>query len=206
MACWRSFDQSLTRIRQGRPDVTKELAWRELHVEIVNALAGMCEGAPIDKFRYPWGNQKIDLVVLIRNGWLPFENIRWQDIECNLEWLERRWPLPETAGTRPKKRRSARPKKRRGIRPEERRGTRGPAPEKTDLVANRIRGDIQAECFTMREWHIKREGRLFKGGRLFKNSRRVPQKELTKRYDCGKSTLLNALGIVWSEFSRNSDQ
>jgi hypothetical protein len=50
---WRSFDQSLARIRQGRPDVTDELAWRELHVEIDLALWGMSEGVPIDKFRYP---------------------------------------------------------------------------------------------------------------------------------------------------------
>ena len=83
-----------------------------------------------------------------------------------------------------------------GAQPKERRGTRGPPPEKTDLVANRIRADIRAKHFTMRE------GRLF----LFKGLRRVPQKQLTAKYDCGKSTLLDALSIVWSEFLQNSDQ
>jgi hypothetical protein len=81
-----------------------------------------------------------------------------------------------------------------GIQPKKRRGTRGPLPEKRDDVADEIRDDIRAERFTMRE------------GRLYKDSRRVSQKKLTERYDCGKSTLLDALGVVWSEFLRNSDQ
>ena len=97
MPCWRSFDQSLARIRQGRPDVSEELAWRELHVEINNALWGMSEGVPIDKFRYPRLGKMVDLVVLVRNKYLAYENIQWQKVECNLKWLEQRWPVPAHA-------------------------------------------------------------------------------------------------------------
>src|SRR5262249_47367181 len=32
-----------------------------------------------------------DLVVLIQNKYLSFEDIRWQNVECNLDWLERDW-------------------------------------------------------------------------------------------------------------------
>jgi hypothetical protein len=76
------------------------------------------------------------------------------------------------------------------------RGTRGPLPEQTDRVANKIRDDIRAKRFTMRE------------GRLFKDSRREPQKNLMEDYGCGKSTLLDALSLVWSEFETptNSDK
>jgi hypothetical protein len=34
----------------------------------------------------------VNLVVLIRNKHLTFEDIRWQNVECNLDWLERDWP------------------------------------------------------------------------------------------------------------------
>jgi hypothetical protein len=76
------------------------------------------------------------------------------------------------------------------------RGTRGPLPEQTDRVANKIRDDIGAGHFTMKE------------GRLFKDSRRVPQKNLMEDYNCGKSTLLDALSMVRSEFETptNSDK
>src|SRR5262249_20132152 len=50
----------------------------------------------IDKFRYPWAGRMVDLVVLIRNGWVTFESIQLQKAECNLNWLERDWPLPAT--------------------------------------------------------------------------------------------------------------
>jgi hypothetical protein len=95
----------------------------------------------------------------------------------------------ETAGTQSKKRR----------------GTRGPAPEKTDLVASRIRNDIRAKHLTMLGWRSTRAGRALQEGRLFEGSRRVPQKQLTERYDCSSSTLLDALNIVWSELRRNSE-
>jgi hypothetical protein len=98
------------------------------------------------------------------------------------------------------------PKKRRDARSKKRRGTRGPAPKKTDLVASRIRNDIRAKHFTMLGWRSTRAGRALQEGRLFEGSRRVPQKHLTKRYDCSSSTLLDALNIVWSEFRRNSER
>ena len=101
MPCWRSFDQSLARIRQGRPDVTEELAWRELHVEIDLALWGMSEGIPIAKFRYPLRGGLFDLVVLVRGNYLTFADIRWQNVECNLDWLERDWPLALEAEAMP---------------------------------------------------------------------------------------------------------
>ena len=43
----------------------------------------------------------IDLVVLIRNKYLTFEDIRWQNVECNLDWLERDWPLALEAEAAP---------------------------------------------------------------------------------------------------------
>jgi hypothetical protein len=104
----------------------------------------------------------------------------------------------EAAASPPKTRRSTLPKKRRG--------TRGPAPEKTDLVASRIRNDIRAKHFTMLGWRSTRAGRALWEGRLFEGSRRVPQKQLTERYDCSSSTLLDALNIVWSELRRNSER
>jgi hypothetical protein len=106
-------------------------------------------------------------------------------------------PLPESApaeGVEDRAEAAAAAAEIAGTQPKKRRSTRGPPPEKRDLVADEIRDDIRAERFTMRE------------GRLFKGSRRVPQKQLTERYDCGKSTLLDALGVVWSEFLKNSDQ
>jgi hypothetical protein len=104
MPCWRSFDQSLARIRQGRPDVSEELAWRELHVEITFALCGMSEGIPIAKFRYPLRGGLFDLVVLFRNNHLTLDDIQWQNVECNQEWLDRRWPLlAREAGVGPEK-------------------------------------------------------------------------------------------------------
>jgi len=36
----------------------------------------------------------VDLVVLIQNKYLTFADIRWQNVECNQDWLERDWPLP----------------------------------------------------------------------------------------------------------------
>jgi hypothetical protein len=94
----------------------------------------------------------------------------------------------ETAGTQPKERRGARPKKRRG--------TRGPPPETTERVVNEIKDDIRAGHFIMRERH------------LFDGERRALQKELLAKYGCGTSTLLDALGIVWSELETptNSDE
>jgi hypothetical protein len=53
---------------------------------------GVSEGVPIDKFRYPRAGKMFDLVVLIRNKYLTFEDIQWQKVECNLNWLERDWP------------------------------------------------------------------------------------------------------------------
>src|SRR5262249_31702076 len=52
---------------------------------------------PIDKFRYPWGDKMVDLVVLVQNKHVTFENLRWQKVQCNLDWLERDWPLPTQA-------------------------------------------------------------------------------------------------------------
>jgi hypothetical protein len=90
--CWRSFDQSLAWIRQGHPDVTDEGAWDELNDELVKAWAGASKGVPIAKFRYPLRGGMFDLVVLLRNKHLTFEDIQWQNVECNLAWLKRRWP------------------------------------------------------------------------------------------------------------------
>jgi len=94
MPCWRSLPQSLARIREGRPDVTEKLAWRELRVEFDRVLLGMSEDVPIDKFRYPLRGGLFDLVGLIKNKHLTLDDIQWQNVECNQEWLDRRWPLP----------------------------------------------------------------------------------------------------------------
>jgi hypothetical protein len=67
------------------------------------------------------------------------------------------------------------------------RGTRGRPPKKTQSVKEAIKDDVRTGHFTMRE------------GCLFDRSRKVVQKALMHRYDCGKSTLLDALSIVRSE-------
>jgi hypothetical protein len=79
---------------------------------------------------------------------------------------------------------------------QQRRGTRGKPPDKTQSVAEAIKDDIRTKHFTMRE------------GRLFDGRRKVVQKVLMHRYHCGKSTLLDALGIVRSELKTptNSDK
>jgi len=92
--CWRSFAQSLAWICQGRPNAPEEWAWKELQLELVKDWADASEGVPIAKFRYPLAGKMFDLVVLIKNKRLTFEDVRWPNVECNLEWLKRRWPAP----------------------------------------------------------------------------------------------------------------
>src|SRR6516165_3767324 len=91
---WLAFPQSLAWIRQDRPGATDEWAWEELQRELLKAACGASEGAPIDKFRYPWAGRMVDLIVLLQNNHLTFANIWWQHVECNLDWLKRDWPAP----------------------------------------------------------------------------------------------------------------
>jgi len=93
-ARWLIFHQTLAWFRQRYPGATDKQAYEVLQLELIKTVCGVSEGVPIDKFRYPWNDQMIDLVVLIRNNYLTFEDIRWQNVECNLDWLERDWPLP----------------------------------------------------------------------------------------------------------------
>src|SRR6516162_6866878 len=98
---WLAFHRSLAWIRQGRPGVTDEGAYNVLRLALINEVCEVSEGVPIDKFRYPRAGRMIDLVVLIRNKYLTFEDIRWQNVECNLDWLERDWPLALEAEAAP---------------------------------------------------------------------------------------------------------
>src|SRR5262249_29596221 len=93
-ARWLIFHQTLAWFRQRYPGATDKQAYEVLQLELIKTVCGVSEGVPIDKFRYPWKDQMIDLVVLIRNNYLTFEDIQWQKVECNLDWLERDWPLP----------------------------------------------------------------------------------------------------------------
>jgi hypothetical protein len=94
---WLTFALTLTWLRQRRPGTTDEWAWGELQRELLKAFCGASEGVPIDKFRYPRSGRMIDLVVLLRGNHLTFADIRWQSVECNLDWLERDWPAPARA-------------------------------------------------------------------------------------------------------------
>jgi hypothetical protein len=82
------------------------------------------------------------------------------------------------------------------IRSKKTHGTRGPLPKTTERVVNAIKDDVRARNYTMRQ------------GRLFDGSHRVLQKALKAKYDCGTSTLLDALASVWSESETptNSDK
>ena len=91
---WRTFHRTLDWFHQRYPGATDKWAYGELHHALLMAICGLSEGVPIDKFRYPWGSRMVDLVDLIRNGWLTFEGIQWPKVECNLDWLDRDWPLP----------------------------------------------------------------------------------------------------------------
>jgi hypothetical protein len=61
---------------------------------------GASEGVPIEKFRYrdPRTGRTDDPVVWLRRGSLLIENLDrlWPNFECNQDWLERDYPLPET--------------------------------------------------------------------------------------------------------------
>jgi hypothetical protein len=91
---WLTFHQTLAWFRQRYPGATDKQAWDRLQQALILEWASASESVPIDKFRYPWAGRMSDLVVLLRNKHLTFEDIRWQNVECNLDWLERDWPLP----------------------------------------------------------------------------------------------------------------
>ena len=100
-ARWLPFHRSLAWLRQRCPGATDKWAYGKLQQALLEEICRLSEGVPIDKFRYPYGSGTADLVVLIRNNHLTFEDIRWQNVECNLEWLERDfewferdWPPP----------------------------------------------------------------------------------------------------------------
>jgi hypothetical protein len=105
---------------------------------------------------------------------------RWEAIEVDSAALRQACPRPLTV-------RAA---------DELARKPRGPLPRTTKRVVNEIKDDIRAGHFTMRERH------------LFDGERRALQKELIAKYECGTSTLLDALSIVWSELETptNSDK
>jgi hypothetical protein len=92
--CWLGFAQSLAWLRQSRPGTTDEWASNKLQQALIEELCGVSESVPIDKFRYPWSGRMVDLVVLLKNNYLTLADIRWQNVECNLNWLNRDWPLP----------------------------------------------------------------------------------------------------------------
>jgi hypothetical protein len=94
---WLTFALTLVWFRQRHPGTTDEWAWEELQKEVLKAFCGASEGAPIDKFRYPRSGRMIDLIVLLQGNHLTFADIRWQSVECNLDWLERDWPAPTPA-------------------------------------------------------------------------------------------------------------
>ena len=101
MPRWSAFDRALARLRQGRPGATDQWAFNRLQAALLMEVYGENEGIPIDKFRYPWASRMIDLVVLVRGNYLTFADIRWQNVECNLDWLERDWPLALEAEATP---------------------------------------------------------------------------------------------------------
>jgi|SRR5215831_6105063 len=90
------------------PAMNREIeeALNKLEIEIWRAARGMTEGMPIDKFRILYGGRYVDLLTLIQlppgaePGALSAamqqfrKDIRWQDIECNLDWLKRAFPAP----------------------------------------------------------------------------------------------------------------
>ena len=91
-ARWLTFHRTLAWFRQRYPGATDKQAWDRLQQALILEWAKASVGVPIDKFRYPWAGRIVDLVVLIRNKYLIFEDIQWPKVECNLDWLERDWP------------------------------------------------------------------------------------------------------------------
>jgi hypothetical protein len=83
-----------------------EGALNELKREACKAVLRVTEGMPVDKFRILCGHHYIDLRTLIQiprtaePGALSAilrelqEGIRWQDVECNSDWLKHAWPAP----------------------------------------------------------------------------------------------------------------
>jgi hypothetical protein len=86
-----------------------ERALNELKGEFWRAVLGMTEGMPIDMFRILCGRRYVDLLTLIQlpSGEEPGamsaamhqlqRDIRWQDVECNSDWLKRAFPAPAPA-------------------------------------------------------------------------------------------------------------
>jgi hypothetical protein len=85
-----------------------ERAFRVLISEFQEAALGVPKGVPIDKFRIPCGRHYVDLLTLFRapsaeSGALSaamdqfVRNTRWQDVECNSDWLKRAFPAPAPA-------------------------------------------------------------------------------------------------------------
>ena len=86
-----------------------EGALSELKREFWRAVLGMTEGMPIDKFRMLCGGRYVDLLTFIQlpSGMEPGalsaamhelqRSIRWQDVECNSDWLKRAFPAPAPA-------------------------------------------------------------------------------------------------------------
>jgi len=98
---WLAFAQSLTWLCQRCPGAPDKWAYGKLQQALLEEICRLSEGVPIDKFRYPYGSGTADLVVLIRSNFLAYEDIRWQNVQCNLDWLERDlawfkrdWPPP----------------------------------------------------------------------------------------------------------------
>jgi hypothetical protein len=90
-------------------DLEIKRALNELKREFGKAVLGMTEGMPIDKFRIPCGRHYVDLLTLIQlprsaePGALSAamhelqEGVRWQDVECNPDWVKRAFPAPAPA-------------------------------------------------------------------------------------------------------------
>jgi hypothetical protein len=86
-----------------------ERALNELKGEFWRAILGMTEGMPIDMFRILCGRRYVDLLTLIQlpSGVEPGglsaamhqlqRGIRWQDVECNSDWLKRAFPASAPA-------------------------------------------------------------------------------------------------------------
>jgi hypothetical protein len=85
-----------------------ERAFRVLISEFREAALGVPKGVPIDKFRIPCGRHYVDLLTLFRapsaeSGALSaamdqfVRNTRWQEVECNSDWLKRAFPAPAPA-------------------------------------------------------------------------------------------------------------
>jgi hypothetical protein len=97
------FHPSLARIRQSRPGTTDYDAFKVLESELRMEVIGASDGVPIMKFRYrnPRTDRIDDPVIWLRRDPSLFDNLDrlWPNIECNQNWFDRDYPLPEPMET-----------------------------------------------------------------------------------------------------------